>query len=149
MGLIEDLGRGPIGLDTAVFIYFIEEDSRLLHIVEPLFAAIDRGILEGVTSSLTLLEVLVVPYRVGDFSLAERYEALLTRSRGLRLIDLDRALLSSAALLRATLRLKVPDAIQIAAALRTRCPAFLTNDRKIPAVPGLRILQLRDYLRAG
>ncbi|HLC20922.1 MAG TPA: PIN domain-containing protein [Candidatus Methylomirabilis sp.] len=149
MGLIEDLGRGPIGLDTAVFIYFIEEDPHLLHIVEPLFAAIDRGILEGVTSSLTLLEVLVVPYRVGDFSLAERYEALLTRSRGLRLVDLDRALLRSAALLRATLRLKAPDAIQIAAALAARCPAFLTSDRKPPPVPGLKILQLRDYLGAG
>jgi predicted nucleic acid-binding protein len=147
--LIDDLGRGPIGLDTAVFIYFIEEDPRLLHIVEPLFAAIDRGILEGVTSSLTLLEVLVVPYRVGDFSLAERYEALLTRSRGLRLVDLDRALLRSAALLRATLRLKAPDAIQVAAALAARCTAFLTNDRKIPAMPGLRILQLRDYLHPG
>jgi len=149
VGLIDDLGRGPIGLDTAVFIYFIEEDPRLLHIVEPLFAAIDRGILEGVTSSLTLLEVLVVPYRVGDFSLAERYEALLTRSRGLRLVDLDRALLRSAALLRATLRLKAPDAIQIAAALAARCPAFLTSDRKLPAMPGLRILQLRDYLHPG
>jgi len=148
VGLIDDLGRGPIGLDTAVFIYFIEEDPRLLHIVEPLFAAIDRGILEGVTSSLTLLEVLVVPYRVGDFSLAERYEALLTRSRGLRLVDLDRPVLKSAAL-RARVRLKPPDAIQVAAALAARCTAFLTNDRKIPAMPGLRILQLRDYLHPG
>jgi predicted nucleic acid-binding protein len=147
--LIDDLRPGSVALDTAVFIYFIEEDRRFLDIVEPLFAAMDRGVLEGVTSGLTLLEVLVVPYRVGDFSLAERYEALLTRSRGLRLIDLDRPLLRSAALLRATLRLKAPDAIQVAAALAARCTAFLTNDRKIPAMPGLRILQLRDYLHPG
>jgi hypothetical protein len=30
-----------------------------------------------------------------------------------------------------------------------RSSAFLTNDRKIPAMPGLRIVQLRDYFHAG
>ena len=149
MGLIGDLQPGPVALDTAVFIYFIEEDRRFLEIVKPVFAAMDRGVLEGATSGLTLLEVLVAPYRADNFPLAERYEALLTRSRGLRLVDLDRPVLKSAALLRARVRLKPPDAIQIAAALAARCTAFLTNDRKIPAMPGLRILQLRDYLHAG
>lgn len=148
MGLIDDLRPGPAGLDTAIFIYFIEEDPRFLEIVKPVFEAIDRGVLQGVTSSLTLLEVLVVPYRTGDFSLAERYEAFLTRSRGLRLVDLDRSLLRTAAQLRATSRLKAPDAIQVAAALAARCSIFVTNDRKIPAVPGLEILKLRDYLPA-
>ena len=149
MGLIDDLRPGPVALDTAVFIYFIEEDRRFLEIVKPVFAAMDRGVLEGATSGLTLLEVLVAPYRADNFSLAERYEALLTRSRGLRLVDLDRPVLKTAALLQARVRLKPPDAIQIAAALAARCAAFLTNDRKIPAMPGLRILQLRDYLHAG
>ena len=78
MGLIEDIGSGPVGLDTAIFIYFIEEHPRFLPVVEPLFVAIDAGPLEGVTSGLTLLETLVVPYRAGDTALADRYEALLT-----------------------------------------------------------------------
>ena len=149
MALIDDLQPGPVALDTAVFIYFIEEDRRFLDIVKPVFTAIDRGVLEGATSGLTLLEVLVAPYRADNLPLAERYEALLTRSRGLRLVDLDRPVLKSAALLRARVRLKPPDAIQVAAALAARCTAFLTNDRKIPAMPGLRILQLRDYLHPG
>ena len=66
---------------------------------------------------MTLLETLVIPYRTGDLALAERYEALLARSRGLRLVDLDRPLLRAAAQLRATAGLKTPDALQIAAAL--------------------------------
>jgi hypothetical protein len=32
------------------------------------------------------------------------------------------------------------------AALSTGCRAFLTNDRDLPALPGLRILKLRDHL---
>jgi len=146
VGVIEEVGRGPVGLDTVVFVYFIQEHPQYLPLIEPLFAAIDAGTVEGVTSSLTFLETLVVPYRVGNVPLGERYEALLTGSRGIRMLDLDRPLLRAAAQLRASLRVRTPDAIQLAAALAARCSAYLTNDRELPPVPGLKILQLQDYL---
>lgn len=146
MGVIQEVGRGPVGLDTVVFVYFIQEHPQYLPLIEPLFAAIDAGTVEGVTSSLTFLETLVVPYRVGNVPLGERYEALLTGSRGIRMLDLDRPLLRAAAQLRASLRVRTPDAIQLAAALAARCSAYLTNDRELPPVPGLKILQLQDYL---
>jgi hypothetical protein len=66
----------------------MEEDPRFLRLIEPLFEEADAGARELVTSALTLLEVLVVPHRAGDRSLAERYEQLLTPSRGIRVIDL-------------------------------------------------------------
>lgn len=146
MGLMEDIGQGPLGIDTVIFIYFIEEHPQYLPLVEPIFAAIDAGTLEGVTSGLTLLETLVTPYRAGNLPLADRYEALLTLSRGIRLVNLEQHLLRAAAQLRATLRVRTPDALQLAAAVSMNCQVFLTNDRDLPPVPGLRILQLRDYL---
>lgn len=146
MGLIEDLGPGPVALDTPPFIYFIEEDPRYLGLVRPVFLAIDEGVLRAATSGLTLMEVLVVPYRAGHLSLADRYESLLTRSRGLQMIGLERPLLKSAAQLRASFNVRPPDAIQLAAALSAACPAFLTNDRKLPRIPGLKIVQLNEYL---
>jgi len=146
VGLIEDIRPGPVALDTQVFIYFIEEDKQFLPLVKPLFEAIDQDKLLGATSGLTLMEVLVVPYRTGNFSLADRYEALLTRSRGVRFIDVDRPLLKTAARVRATFRLKPPDAIQVAAAMVAKCQAFLTNDRRIPSMPGLKVVQLKNYL---
>ena len=83
MGLMADLGRGPVGVDTVIFIYFIEEHPQFLPLLEPLFREVDNGRRELVTSALTLLEVLVVPYRSGDHLLAGRYEALLhSESRG-------------------------------------------------------------------
>lgn len=146
MELIQDLGVGPVGLDTAVFIYFMEEHPRYLPIVEPIFAALDEQRLAGVTTTITLLETLVVPLRAGDVSLARSYEALLGNSRGLGLIDLDRSVILHAAKLRATNGLKTPDALQVAAALQAGCTAFVTNDRRIPEVRGLRVFQLREYL---
>jgi predicted nucleic acid-binding protein len=148
VGLTEDLGHGPIGLDTAVFIYYIEEHPDYLPLVEPVFEGIDRGRWRGVTSGVTLLETLVIPYQLGDEPLAERYETLLTRSRGLTLVELDRPLLRAAARLRATLGVRTPDALQLAAALAARCTAYLTNDRALPSLPGLPVLQLRDYASA-
>lgn len=146
MGLIDDLKPGPVALDTQIFIYFIEEEDRYLSLIKPLFEAIDRGDFVGVTSGLSLMEVLVAPYRAGNSGLADRYESLLTNSRGLRFIEVDRRLLKAAAQLRATFKLKPPDAIQVAAALVSDCNSFLTNDRKIHGVRGLKVLQLKNYL---
>jgi predicted nucleic acid-binding protein len=146
MGLNEDLGPGTIAIDTAIFIYFIEEDPRYLPLIVPLFEDADAGRRELVTSAVTLLEVLVVPYRIGDVQLAEHYELLLTQGRGIRMVDVTRDQLRAAAQLRAATGVKTPDALQVVAALGTGCRAFLTNDRGLPSIRGLRIVQLSSYL---
>ena len=147
MGLIQDVGKGPVALDTVAFIYLIEEHPRFLPVLEPLFAAIDAGRLRATTSSLTLLEVLIVPCRTGDRALADRYESILVHARGLDMREIDRPQLRAAAHMRAVYPgLRTPDALQIAAALAAGCTSFLTNDRHIPSIPRLGVLQLRDYL---
>jgi predicted nucleic acid-binding protein len=145
MGFLTDLGHGAIAVDTAIFIYFIEEEPRFLPLIKPLFEEADRGKRQLVTSALTLLEVLVVPYRAGNRALADRYEALLTRSRGVRLVDLVVDQLHAAAQIRAATGVKTPDALQLTAALTGGCKAFVTNDRRLPSIAGLRIVQLGAY----
>ena len=147
MGLITELGVGSVAVDTAIFIYFIEENPRFLPEILPLFKQADQGKRELITSALTLFEVLVVPYRAGNRRLAERYEALLTRSRGIRLVDLSHDQLRAAAQLRAATGIKTPDALQLVAAIGGGCATFLTNDRRLPPVPGLRILELASYVK--
>lgn len=141
------VGVGPIGVDTALFIYLIEEHPTFLAPVRALFARADAGEIEIVTSALTLLEVLVVPLRIGDQTLAGKYDALLTRSRGVRVIDLSRDQLRTAARLRAQFSaLRTPDALQLAAALGAGCQSFISNDRRMPAPDGLRVLQLSELV---
>ena len=146
MGLIDDLGSGLVGLDTPPFIYFIEEHPRYLSIVRPVFTAIANRMFTGITSALTLLETRVQPYRVGNAPLAEQYEAFLTRSHGLRFEEITSAVLRAAAQLRAAHNIKTPDAIHLATALVANCSVYLTNDRDLPLVPGIRILQVKSYL---
>lgn len=146
MGLIDDLPQGPVAVDTAPFIYFAEDDARFAPVIAPLFEAADRGEVELVTSGITLLEVLVMPYRKGDAYLVDRYETLLSRSLGLTMAPLGHTILRAAAQLRARYPIRVPDAIQVATALAHRCGALVTNDRRLPAIPGLDVVQLADHL---
>jgi predicted nucleic acid-binding protein len=146
VGLIDDLEDGPVAVDTAPFIYFVEADARYAPVVESLFRLAAHGTRHLVTSALTLMELLVVPYRAGNQQLAGQYEALLTRSRGLQTVELSRDVLRAAAQLRAVTGARTPDAIQLAAALTSGCRTFVTNDRRLPAIPGLKLIQLSDYV---
>lgn len=146
MGLIDDVGTGPVAVDTAAFIYFIEAHPTYLPTLLPLFTAADLEQLTIVTSAITLLEVLVVPYRAGNMPLASRYEALLTGSRGMLLREIDRTQLLAAAQLRAVAGVRTPDALQLAAALSEGCTAFITNDQRIRSLPNLPVVQLGNYV---
>ena len=87
----------------------------------------------------------MVPYRAGDHKLADEYEALLRNSRGLSCVAIDAAVLRGAALLRARTGARTPDAIQLATALQRDCAAFITNDRNLPSLGRLKVLQLDDW----
>lgn len=144
MGLSAALGRGPIGVDASVVIYYVEAHPEFVVFADPIFDAARKGDHELVTSSLTLLEVLVKPYKAENGYLAWRFERLLNESPGLTLIDVDRDQIRTAARLRADHGVRTPDALQLAAALSAGCSAFVTNDRKIPSVGRLRVVQLPD-----
>jgi len=142
MGLIDDVGAGPVGLDTCVFIYLIEDHATYLPLIEPVFRAVARGDIEVVTSSVTLLEVLVQPYRVGNHALATQYEASLLNSAGVRMVAPDPAIVRAAAAIRAATGAKTPDALQLATAVASGCSAFVANDRRLPEIASLPVLQL-------
>jgi len=146
MGISKDLGIGPAFLDTSVFIYFIEENKHYIEVVNSIFDAIDKGSLRAVTSGITLLETLVIPLKANDLKLANQYEQLLMDSHGLTTHELNRNILRQGAYLRAKHQIKTPDALQLATAMQSNCRVFVTNDRRLPKISSLQILQLSNYL---
>lgn len=142
MDWVAPLHGHVVGLDTAPLIYFIEADLVRLPIVRPLFEALDRGDINAVTSTITLLEVLVQPLRRGDDRLAQQYRAILFNAAGLTTYPVSVAVSEEAARLRAAHNLRTPDAIQMATALLGGATHFVTNDVRLPSIPGLQILVL-------
>lgn len=146
MAWIDQLQGQSIGLDTAPFIYFVEENQIYINLVDKLFNSIAMGELRAVTSVITLLEVMVHPYRRNDEALAIRYRDILLNSEGLTTYPLDQGTAEVAAGLRARFNLRTPDAIQIATAANQGATFFLTNDSHLPDLPALRVLVLDELL---
>ena len=143
MGWVDSLRGSIVGLDTGPLIYFIEEHAENLARVAPFFEAADRGEFRVVTSLVTLVEVRVHPLREGQHDLAQQYRDLLLQSENLRAVPLDESIAEQAAELRARHKLRTPDAIQLATALRSGASWFFTNDADLPEVPGISMLVLK------
>jgi predicted nucleic acid-binding protein len=136
-----------VGLDTAPLIYFIEENPTYLKMTGAFFEAMVRGEFRVVTSVITLLEVLVYPLRQGNSILAQQYRDILSDEEGLTTIEVSSTIAEEASQLRAAYNLRTPDAIQMATAIRQGASFFLTNDARLPSLPGLEVLVLEE-LRA-
>jgi len=141
------LAKGKtVFLDTAPLIYFIEKNSRYHDLMRPVIALIDALETHGITSTITLLEVLVHPLRHGNRRLADEYKAILLSSKGLLTFEISHSISERAALLRATYGLRTPDAIQFATAILHGADYFLTNDPALNKVKEVKVLILDDYL---
>lgn len=140
--------RGKLAaIDTAPFIYYLEENPAYLPLADELFEAIDRREASGLTSVLTLLELAVKPLREGDPRLADSYRRILTNAADLTLYPLDEAVSFRAAQLRGKYpRLRTPDAIQIATALEHGAHLIVTNDERWKRLSELPVLVLDDHL---
>lgn len=146
MGLVDELHGLRVCIDTAPIIYFIEKNTKYLNILRPVFVEIDSGNIEAITSTITLLEVLVHPLRIGNESLAEKYREILLYSEGLTTFEIFHEVSEMAAKLRSTYLMKTPDAIQIATGVFYGASRFLTNDPNLKKISEVKVLVLDDFL---
>jgi predicted nucleic acid-binding protein len=127
-----------IYLDSCILIYRLEGAGQLRsRVVEAMRAAAGEVFC---ISDLVRLECLVGPIRDGD---AERKAAFEAQLRGCRRLALTRAVFDLAAELRATHRLRTPDALHAACAVIHGCRQVWTNDRRLAVVEdrlGTRVL---------
>ena len=68
-------GVTSLGLDTSPFIYLIERRPRYKHVVHDVFRRIDAGVIEGVSSVVTLTEVLTKPKQAANRTMEREYAA--------------------------------------------------------------------------
>ena len=146
MGLVDELQGVRVCIDTAPIIYFIEKNPKYLGVLKPVFLEIDTGRIEAITSTITLLEVLVHPFRTKNDILAEKYRDILLYSGGLTTFEIFNEVSEMSSKLRAKYSIRTPDAIQIAVGLLYRASKFLTNDSALKKVSDFDVLVLDDFL---
>ena len=134
MGLLNAIQGNSVYLDTNIWIYTLEGFPAFAPELVILFQAIDQGRLTAVTSELSLAETLVKPIQRGSSAQQDLYKQTISNTSTLQVLPVQRNVLIEAARLRATVNLKLPDAIHAATAILTQCSTFLTNDQRFQSV---------------
>lgn len=136
-----------IGLDTSVFVYFLENNPHYASLAEITIKGIETGKWQGVTSTITLMEITVRPWQLGNEAAAREYEAVLVHFPNLTIVDVDRDVARAAAQLRAKYKVSPPDALQVAASISYGANAFLTNDKRLSKLEDVvDVIVMDDYL---
>ena len=132
-----------ISLDTAPLIYYIEDVAPYADLVEPVFGLLENHSLRAVTS---IAEILTKPFADKNFSLADEIKFTLKSFSALTVLPVDEKLAEAAALIRARYAIRLPDALQVAAAIQGEATLFLTNDKRTKKVDAVEVLALSDFL---
>ena len=136
-----------VGLDTMVFIYHFEENQIYSPLTFSIFDSLEKGNFNGITSTLTLLEILVKPKRENNSILTERYKILFETFPNLQMKELNENIADIASSLRANYNINTPDAIQVATSLEAHADIFITNDTSLKKVTEIKVMLLSDMLK--
>ncbi len=135
-----------IALDSSVFIYQLEAHPHYLPLTETVFSWLERRERSAVASTITMAELLVVPYRRKDQQKVDEFFALLSTYPGIEWIAPDLQIADIAARLRAQYRLKTPDALLAATAEVESATAIVTNDYDFRVLQTPAVLILDDMM---
>jgi predicted nucleic acid-binding protein len=138
--------HGRIAIDTNVFIYQLEANLRYVALTDIVFEWLSKPGSSGVSSTVTMTELLVQPLRRGDSEGAELFYNLLSAYPNLHWLAPDLEVARLAAHYRANYRLKTIDALIAATAVHASATGLITNDAALSRVEALDVLVLDSLL---
>ncbi len=150
MGEIDDKikkllkGHEIAGLDTMTFIYSMEAGKLYTPLLKSIFYYIEGGFAKGITSIITLLEILVKPIKDQNIKAIKDYKFLLNNFPNLKMVNIDPEIAEKGAELRARYGIRIPDALQIASAIENHATIFISNDNKLKKVKEIEVAVLKE-----
>lgn len=131
-------------LDADVFVYFLERYPPMSAVANRLFSMVANREIEAVTGEIAVAEFMVGPYRAGTPDVIERARAFFRASGAVTIVGHGEPDFDVAARIRANRGVPLIDALHVATALNTGCTVLVTNDARMPSVPGLEVVQLQE-----
>jgi len=139
-------GHQVVGLDTMPFIYSMEARKPYIPFLRSIFYYIEKGLAKGVTSIITLIEVLVKPIKDQNMKAIRNYKFLLNNFPNLKMVKIDSKVAEKGAELRARYGIRIPDALQVASAIGNQATIFLSNDHKLKKIKEIEIVVLKEII---
>jgi predicted nucleic acid-binding protein len=135
-----------IALDTSVFIYQLEANVKYVGLTDPIFTWLGQPNHTGITSTITMTELLVPAYRSAGEALADQFYGLLTTYPNLEWVAPNLEVADTAARIRAQHRLRTPDALQVTTAIRSHATGLVTNESTFERVEAFETIVLDGLL---
>ena len=134
--------------DTMLFVYLLENNSEYVQRVHQIYTRMTERGDRLVTSTFTLGELLVAPFRTGDTPLADAVRDFL-QGPDVEMFPFDARAAEGYSIVRATTGVRPADAIHLACAARANADLFITNDKKLQglSVPGIQFVAGLDVAR--
>lgn len=138
---------GVVYVDAGVVALHLTGDPRYLPLTRVVLGGLRDGEFEGRTSAVTLYQILVEPYRLGQEQTADRVEMLMAAVPGLEIIPVSPKIARQAAQVKAQIGGGLTRAIQIATALAGDSQIYVTQRSALRRIAGLGVAQLDSYRR--
>ncbi len=135
-----------VGLDTNIFIgIFLEEKEKL----EPSLAIlklISEGVLGGVVSIISLIEVAILFYQKQENQKGRRAIEFIKALPNTIIVDITADMVLDVATMKVSEKLSIADAVVLSASTVLSSDAFLTYDDDFAKVKKIQCVKPEDYL---
>lgn len=133
-----------IYIDTSPYIYYLEKNLEYGNKVKEFFMEQYNSGKEFVTSVITIEEYSIVPYRENNIKLLNDFD-LFIEDTETEVVEITTSIAKKAAQIRAEYKnFKAMDALQLAAAVKSGCGVFLTNDKQLRQFKELTVMTMDD-----
>jgi predicted nucleic acid-binding protein len=124
----------------------LESNPKYLAYTDPIFWWLERSGSMAITSTITMTELLVLPYREDAEQRANDFYALLSTYPNLDWIAPNLEIADLAARIRALHRLQTPDALLAATAVYAMATGLVTNDTAFERLKDFETMVLDQIL---
>ncbi|HHT9135968.1 MAG TPA: type II toxin-antitoxin system VapC family toxin [Candidatus Wunengus sp. YC60] len=134
------------GIDTNIFIgIFLEEKNKL----EPSLAIlklISEGVLEGVVSTISLIEIAILFYQKKEMQKGRRAIEFIRALPNIMIVDITTDMVLNIANTKISEKLSIADAVVLSASIKLSSDVFLTYDDDFAKVKKIQCMKPEDYL---
>lgn len=136
-----------VGLDTNIFMgIFLEENDKLEPSLD-ILKLITDGTLEGVISSISLVEIATLFCQKNEDLKGEKAVGLIRGLPNTSIVDVTPDIAVYIARLKVSEKLSIADAAVLSAAVEMAADTFLTYDNDFAKVKKIRCMKPGDYLK--
>ena len=136
-----------VGIDTNIFMGVFLEEKEKLEKSLAILNLISQGILEGIISVVSLIEIAVLFYQKNEEQKGRKAIGLIKALPNTTIVDITTDLALDIARLKVTEKISVADAAVLSAAIELSADVFLTYDSDFANVKQIRCLKPEDYLK--